>query len=113
MSDDNNNNDGKYKVGYCKPPKETQFKPGQSGNPEGRPANAIELLSLFEDVLREDAVIKENGRMVTTIAARAVYKRLIYDAVHGNTRAAALILDFLDRQDIKEFDTWKWLGKIK
>lgn len=25
------------KVGYCNPPKEHQFKPGQSGNPKGRP----------------------------------------------------------------------------
>lgn len=26
----------KYKVGYGKPPKHTQWKPGQSGNPKGR-----------------------------------------------------------------------------
>ena len=25
------------KVGYCKPPKHSRFKPGQSGNPLGRP----------------------------------------------------------------------------
>lgn len=25
-----------YEVGYGKPPKKTQFKPGQSGNPKGR-----------------------------------------------------------------------------
>ena len=26
-----------YEVGYKKPPKEYQFKPGVSGNPKGRP----------------------------------------------------------------------------
>ncbi|MGA2795658.1 MAG: DUF5681 domain-containing protein [Roseiarcus sp.] len=26
-----------YDVGYCKPPKSGQFKPGQSGNPHGKP----------------------------------------------------------------------------
>lgn len=26
-----------YEVGYGRPPKATQFKPGQSGNPKGRP----------------------------------------------------------------------------
>src|SRR5215213_6143909 len=26
-----------YEVGYRKPPRHTQFKPGQSGNPKGRP----------------------------------------------------------------------------
>jgi hypothetical protein len=25
----------KYKVGWCRPPKKFQFKPGQSGNPTG------------------------------------------------------------------------------
>ena len=27
----------KYEVGYGKPPAGTRFKPGQSGNPAGRP----------------------------------------------------------------------------
>jgi len=26
-----------YRVGYCRPPLESQFKPGRSGNPGGRP----------------------------------------------------------------------------
>ena len=30
---------GDYEVGYRKPPKATQFQPGQSGNPKGRPKN--------------------------------------------------------------------------
>ena len=30
-------NDQEYPVGYRKTPKHTQFKPGQSGNPKGRP----------------------------------------------------------------------------
>ncbi len=28
--------DDAYSVGYCKPPKTSQFKKGQSGNPRGR-----------------------------------------------------------------------------
>ena len=30
-----------YRVGYGRPPKEYQFKPGQSGNPKGRPKNSF------------------------------------------------------------------------
>lgn len=29
-----------YEVGYCKPPEHTRWKPGQSGNPRGRPKGA-------------------------------------------------------------------------
>ena len=31
------NNDDEYQVGYGKPSREHQWKPGQSGNPRGRP----------------------------------------------------------------------------
>lgn len=32
-----------YSVGKGKPPKHTQFKPGQSGNPKGRPKGSNNL----------------------------------------------------------------------
>ena len=35
------NTDNKEKIGYGKPPKEYQFKKGQSGNPGGRPKNTL------------------------------------------------------------------------
>jgi hypothetical protein len=35
---------GKSKVGYKKPPEETQFKPGQSGNPNGAPVRLMRNL---------------------------------------------------------------------
>ena len=31
------NDESDFPIGYKKPPLETRFKPGQSGNPSGRP----------------------------------------------------------------------------
>ena len=39
-------------VGYGKPPKLTRFKPGQSGNPRGRPRGALNMATVLERTLR-------------------------------------------------------------
>lgn len=43
---------GAEKVGYCKPPKSAQFKPGVSGNPNGRP-KAPTLREMFLSIADE------------------------------------------------------------
>ena len=49
MADDRHN-DG---VGYKRPPKHTQFKPGQSGNPRGRGKNTRNFKTDLVEELRE------------------------------------------------------------
>jgi Family of unknown function (DUF5681) len=40
-------------VGYCRPPKHTQFKAGQSGNPKGRPKGTISSANFLRKILKE------------------------------------------------------------
>jgi hypothetical protein len=64
-----------YKVGPGYPPKEHQFKPGQSGNPKGarrkRPSIGPELKALFERALSKNVTLKqgEKERIVSSAAA--------------------------------------------
>lgn len=71
------------------PPKEHQFKPGQSGNPKGRPRKIPDLDTLLADVLGEE----KNG----VTAAEAILKKLRSIAATGSSahaiRAAEVLLD--------------------
>jgi hypothetical protein len=49
-------------VGYKRPPRETQFKKGQSGNPSGRRKAAPTFATDLAEELRESITLHEKGR---------------------------------------------------
>lgn len=53
---------GSYEVGHCKPPKHTQFKPGQSGNPSGKSKKPKQLA---------DKIQKQADKLVDTLVRLA------------------------------------------
>jgi hypothetical protein len=52
---------GEYEVGYRKPPKDTQFKPGQSGNPDGHKKHSKSVKTLLMEALNEHILVIEAG----------------------------------------------------
>ncbi len=63
----------------------TEFKKGQSGNPNGRPKKLPELDKLLADVLGEE----KDG----ITAGEAILKALRAKATKGDVRAAEVLLD--------------------
>ena len=51
-----------YEVGFARPPRQTQFRKGTSGNPKGRPRGSKSLSTLLTETLDEKVVVRENGR---------------------------------------------------
>jgi Family of unknown function (DUF5681) len=52
--------EGDEPVGYRRPPIGTRFRPGQSGNPRGRPKGARNLSTVVAAALGERVAVTEN-----------------------------------------------------
>lgn len=74
-----------YKVGYGKPPKHTQFRKGQSPNPNGRPKYRKAVATIAQDMLNEKIDVKVNGTRRKITRAEAIMMRLMHDAIHGSS----------------------------
>ncbi len=83
-----------YKVGRGKPPKETQFKKGQSGNPSGRRKRVpiIDPGAVLEAIDNEDIVVVENGRRKRMTKAEVEFRQLFTKALKGDLKTARLIV---------------------
>lgn len=92
-----NDNDDGYEVGYRKPPKRTQFRPGQSGNPQGRPKGAKNLKADLVEELNQKIVIREGERSRKVTKQRAFVKSMVNGAIKGNARATTSMLSTMLR----------------
>ena len=61
-------------VGYKHPPREHQFRRGQSGNPSGRPKGARNFKSELREELGELVTIRDGERDIRVSKQRALIK---------------------------------------
>ena len=84
-----------YKIGYGKPPKSTQFKKGQSGNPKGRPKGTKNFKTDLIEELSEPVLVTEGGKGTTMSKQRAILKRTVQKALAGDMRAISLLVRWI------------------
>lgn len=81
-----------YEVGYGKPPRHTQFKKGQSGNPKGRPRGAQGLSTLARETMTKRMPVRAGGVEKKMPRIEALLFRMFESAMKGNMRAAAELM---------------------
>jgi hypothetical protein len=80
-------------VGYGRPPRSAQFKPGQSGNPRGRPKGKKNETTILNELLYRKIPIREGGRTRHVTVLEGILLRFTEASLKGDTKSAAFILN--------------------
>jgi len=94
-------NEPDYAVGYKKPPQHTRFKPGHSGNLNGRP-RGLDEEAIFEKLMKERIPIGQTGEKVVLI--EALLRRLFFQAIKGDPRSLRMSLEEIRRYQSRSKD---------
>lgn len=101
-----------YEVGYKKPPKKNQFKPGQSGNKRGRPKGSKNLDNIYKELFNTKLPNKETGEKMPV--PKALVNKLLIKALQDNDiKAIDYLLKQKERLDLKEETKRKLEEKAK
>jgi hypothetical protein len=89
--------DDEYEVGYGKPPKESQFKAGQSGNPKGRKKNSRNLKTDLTTILQKRISVRDGDRKFKVSGQEGVLMSLMAKSLKGDTKAINTLVNLAVR----------------
>ena len=86
-------------VGPGKPPRHTRFKPGQSGNPNGRPKGSKNFATILQQQLRKKVTITVDGKPKRMAVQEVIARRLANDSMKGTTKAMELLIRLTSKSE--------------
>lgn len=90
--------EAEYEVGYKKPPKRSQFKPGESGNRKGRPKRETNVGSAIVRELAVKISVRENNVTKKLTKAQAMAKNVVQKAMSGDMKAVSQLVKLMPKQ---------------
>jgi hypothetical protein len=87
--------DASYDVGYCKPPLPSRFKPGESGNPRGRPPRLRNSKTAVREALQEKVAILEGDRQRKLPKMDAIIRVALNKALKGDAKGLMAIVQLI------------------
>lgn len=93
-----------FEVGYGRPPQHSRFKPGQSGNPKGRPKGSRSLKAILEEALSSSVTITDSGIPKKFALQELLFKAMISKAVKGDPRSTALLVRLMEQFGLSKSD---------
>lgn len=86
-------------VGYRRPPVNRQFKPGQSGNPKGRPKGSKNFATAFAEALMRPIKVRDRntGKIRTLTKQDVMIEAITNKAMAGDAKAFATVIQLADK----------------
>jgi len=87
-----------YEVGYGKPPRHSQFKKGQSGNPHGRPKGAKSAKTIAREILQTKRRVKIDGKTRNLTALEIALNQQAKQAMNGDRKALEFLASLMPEE---------------
>lgn len=90
------------RVGYGRPPKQHQFKPGHSGNPKGRPKGAKSLKGHMKRLMEQKIAVSDASGTRQVTRKQAVAMRVVEQAMRGDAKSIQLLISMDAQSEIDD-----------
>jgi len=97
--------DRAYVVGYGRPPTESRFQPGTSGNPRGRRKGSKNLKTLIRKAMTATVSIHEGTKTRRVSKIEGVVLRQLQSALTGDDRSAMAVIKMAMQMGLLEEPT--------
>jgi len=83
--------DRDYEVGRGKPPKHSQWKKGESGNPSGKNKKEDSFRAILEKLASEEILVQKNGTPISMTRKEAIVFSVLAKAMKGELACVKFI----------------------